>query len=107
MPFSVKRVMDIDRGIKVGMGLVVTHWTPEELSPFHCDALAALEEEPLSLCAASGAIVGCPMSIDLHRDYSVEIGFVACKLIELAAQLVGTPAVHASRCAARTRLDLA
>jgi len=107
MPFSVKRVMDIDRGIKVGIGLVVTHRTNEQFSPFHCDALAVPGGEPLPLCAASGAILGCPMCIDLHADDLLEVRFVFCLLIDFAAQLVGTPAVHAPRFAPLARLDLA
>ena len=90
MPFAIKRVMDIGRGIKVGMGLVVTHWTPEQLAPLLDDALAASVGEPLPLDAAAGAVLGCPMGIDLHRDHLVEVGFVAGKLVDFAAQLVGT-----------------
>jgi hypothetical protein len=85
MPLAIKRVMDIDRGIKVGICLVVTHWTQEQFSPFHCDALAVLVGEPLPLCAASGAILGCPMCIDLHGDGLVEVCFVFCLLIDFAA----------------------
>ena len=81
--------MDIDRGIKVGIGLVVTHWTNEQFAPFHRDASAALVGEPLPLGAAARAILGCPMGIDLHADDPVEVGFVFGLLIDFAAQLVG------------------
>jgi hypothetical protein len=37
----------------------------------------------------------------------VQVSFLPGVLIDLAAQLVGTSAVHAPRFAARTRLDLA
>ena len=99
--------MDIDRGIKVGIGLVVTHWTNEQFAPFHREASAALVGEPLPLGAAARAILGCPMGIDLHADDPVEVGFVFGLLIDFAAQLVGAPAVHASRFAALARFDLA
>ena len=85
MPFSVKRVMNIDRCVKVGIGLVVTNRTKEEISPFHCDALAVPVGEPLPLCAASGAILGCPMCIDLHADDLLEVRFGFCLLIDFAA----------------------
>jgi len=47
------------------------------------------------------------MCIDLHGNDLVEVGFLAGVLIDLAAQLIGTSAVHAPRFAAPPRLDLA
>src|SRR6516164_1940553 len=58
MPLAIKRVMDIDRGVKVGIGLVVTLRTNEEISPFNRDALAVPGGEPPPLCATSGAVLG-------------------------------------------------
>src|SRR5260370_2729464 len=94
MPFSVKRVMDIDRCVKVGMRLVMTLGTSKQFSPFLHDALAPSVREPLAQRAASVAILGSPMCIDLHRDHLVEVRFVACMLVTLAAQLVAPLAVH-------------
>ena len=107
MPLAIKRVMDIDRGVKVGIGLVVTHRTKEEISPFHRYASAVPVGEPLPLGATSGAVLGSPMGIDLHADDLLEVRFVFGLLIDLAAQLVGTLAVHAPRFATLAGLDLA
>ena len=87
--------MHIDRGIKVGMGLVVTHRTKEQFAPFGCDALAVAVGEPLPLGAAARAILGCPVCVDLYADDPAEVRFVFGLLIDFAAQLVGAPAVHA------------
>ena len=73
MPLAVKRVVHIGRGVKVGIGLVVAHWTKEQLAPLLDDALAVPVGEPLPLGAASGAVLGCPMGIDLHADDLIEI----------------------------------
>src|SRR5215469_13899471 len=58
MPLAVKRVMHIGRGVKVGMGLVVTHGTPEQLAPFLDDALAIVVGEPLPLGARAASSIG-------------------------------------------------
>src|SRR5258708_2721420 len=89
------------------MGFVVTHRTPEQLAPFLDDALAASIGEPLPLGAAPRAILTGPMRIDFDRDHSLSVGFVTGVLIDFAAQLVGTPAVHASRLAGLPSFDLA
>src|SRR2546425_13125581 len=47
------------------------------------------------------------MCIDRLGNDWVEVGFLAGVLIDLAAQLIGTSAVHAPRFAALPRLDLA
>jgi hypothetical protein len=107
MPLAVKRAMDIRRGVKVGVRFKLTHGTKEEFSPFLHDALACSVGEPLPLRAASRAVLGCPMCIDLHGNDLVEVGFLASVLIDFAAQLIGTSAVHAPRFAALPRLDLA
>jgi hypothetical protein len=77
--------MDIDRGIKVGMGLVVTHRTAEQLAPLLDDALAASIGEPLPPGAAARAVLGRPMRIDFDGDNSFDISFVAGMLSDLAA----------------------
>ena len=51
MKLAKEAVMHVDRGIKVGMGLVVTHRTKEELAPFAWNALACLGREPHALAA--------------------------------------------------------
>jgi hypothetical protein len=89
------------------MGFVVTHRAPEQFPPFLDDALAASIGEPLPHSAAARAILTGPVWIDFDRDHSLGIGFVTGVLIDLAAQLVRTPAIHAPRFAARTWLDLA
>ena len=87
--------MDVDRAVKVGMRFKMTHGTIEELSPSLHNALATSVREPLALAAASGAVLGCPMCIDLHGHDLVEVSFLAGVLIDFPAQLVGTSAVHA------------
>src|SRR5258708_14164887 len=99
--------MDIQRRVKVGMRFKMTDGGEKQFSPLLMDALAASVGEPLSQSAAPRAVLGRPMRVHLHRDDLVEVGFVFCLLIDLAAQLVGTPAVHAPRFAALARLDLA
>src|SRR6266478_3198623 len=89
------------------MGFIVTHRAPEQFSPFLDDALAASIGEPLPPGAAARAILTGPMWIDFDCDHSLGIGFVTGVLIDLTAELVGTPAIHAPRFAARTWLDLA
>ena len=49
MPLPIERAMHILRGIEVSIGLVVTDGTPEQLSPFHFDAFAAMGREPVNL----------------------------------------------------------
>src|SRR5260370_29802137 len=99
--------MDIDRGIKVGIGFKVTHGTPKQLPPLHASALTMLVGEPLPQSAAARAILTGPMWIHLDRDHLLNVGFVFGVLSDLAAQLVGAPAVHAPRFAALARLDCA
>ena len=85
MPLAIKRVMHIGRGVKVGMGLVVAHGTKEQLAPLLDDALAVPVGEPLPLGAAAGAVLGCPMRIDLHADDLLEVRFVFGLLVDFAA----------------------
>src|SRR5437588_4346010 len=95
MPLPIKRAMDIDRGIKVGIGFIVTHGTCKQLSPLHAYALTKLVGEPLPQSAASRAILTGPMWTHLYRDHLLNVGFVFGVFSDLAAQLVRTPPVHA------------
>src|SRR5258708_3856452 len=97
MPLAVKRAMHIRRGVKVSMGFVVTHRTPEQLAPFLDDAFAASIGEPLPLGAAARAILRCSMWIDFDRDDALCIGFLSGVLINFPAYLVPTPPFHPSR----------
>src|SRR5258708_1840265 len=107
MPLAIKGAMHIHRGVKVGMGFVVTHRTPEQLAPFLGDALAASIGEPLPLGAAARTILRCSMWIDFDGDDALCIGFLSGVLIDFAAHLVRTPAVHASRLAGLPSFDRA
>src|SRR5215469_6772977 len=49
MPFAIKGAMHMRRAVKVGVGLVVTDRTPEQLAPLLDDALATSGGEPLPL----------------------------------------------------------
>src|SRR5258708_36780636 len=89
------------------MGFIVTHRTPKQLAPLLDDALAASVGEPLPQSAAARAILTGPMWIHLDRDHLLNVRFVFGVLSDLAAQLVGAPAVHAPRFAALARLDCA
>lgn len=53
VPFAIKRVMHICRGIKVSMCFVVTHRTAKQFSPLDEDTLAFLVREPLAPSPAS------------------------------------------------------
>jgi len=107
MPLPIKRVMHIHRGVKIGIRLIVTHWTPEQFPPLRFDTFVAKIGQHLPLGAATRAILTGPMWIHLDRDYLLNIGFLFGVFSDLAAQLVRTPAVHAPRFAARTGLELA
>jgi len=99
--------MHIHRGVVIGIGFILTHRTAKQLAPFLDDALAASIGEPLPPGAAARAILTGPVWIDFDGDDLLDVGLVVCMLIDLAAQLVGAPAIHASRLAAWTGLDLA
>ena len=77
--------MHIHRGIKVGIGFIVTDGTAKQLAPGLFDAFAASIGEPLPLGAASGAILAGPVWIDLDRDDLMEVGLVTGVLIDPAA----------------------
>src|SRR5262249_34347836 len=100
MPLAIKRVVHIDRGVKVSILLVVTRRTAEQFPPFRFDALVAKRGEPLPPGATARAILTGPMWIHLDRDHLLNISFLFGVCSDLATQLVGAPAVHAPRLAA-------
>ncbi len=53
MPLLVKTLMDVDRGIEVRIGLILTSRAPEQLSPSRFDADCASVGEPLPPGSAS------------------------------------------------------
>src|SRR5258708_2760562 len=71
------------------------------------EASRCLEGEQQLAADAEREVLVCPMCIDLHGNDLVEVGVLAGVPIDLAAQLIGASAVHASRFAALARLDLA
>jgi hypothetical protein len=85
MPFAIKRAMHIHRGVKVGIGFIVTDGTAKQFPPLRDDALATLGGEPLPQSATPRAILTGPMRIDLYRDDLMEVGFVFGVLSDLAA----------------------
>src|SRR5258708_36890126 len=108
MQSMIKRVMRIDRCIVIGIGLVVAHQTEEHLPPLLNDALAASEGEPLPLAAASGAILARAVRVDLDGDHRrAGVDLLPRVPPDLAAQLVGYPAVHPPGFACPLGLDLA
>ncbi len=107
MPFTIKRAVDIHRGVPVGIDFKMTHRASEQLAPFDLDAFAALVGEPLPFRAASGAILAGAMWIHLDSDCALNIGFVFGVAVDLAAQLIGLAAVHPPRFACACGLDLA
>ncbi len=64
MKLVPKTVMDIDAGVEVGMALVVTNGTPEELAPFASDPLACHQAEPQPFGSTTGTILTGAMRID-------------------------------------------
>src|SRR5215469_13336421 len=105
MPLPIKGVMHIHRGVEIGLRLVATHRTPEQLAPGLFEALAASIGEPLPFGATARAILTGPMWIHLDRDHLLNIGFLFGVFSDLAAQLIGSLAVHAPRFAACAWLD--
>src|SRR5260221_11486207 len=96
MQLMIEAVMRVHRRVVVGMRFILTLLAPEQVPPLDEDALAALEEEPLPLRAASGAILRRAMRVNFHRDHGAAgIRLLARILPDLAAQLVGLAAIHA------------
>ena len=94
MKLAKEAVMHVDRGVKVGMGLVVTPRTKEELAPFAWNALACLGREPHALAATPRTILRRAMGIDFHAHYTNGIRFLFGELIDFAFQLVGLFAIE-------------
>lgn len=108
MQLMIKAVMRVHRRVVVGIRFIMTLLAPEQVPPLDEDALAALEEEPLPLRAASGAILRRAMRVNFHRDHGAAgIRLLARILPDLAAKLVGLAAVHAPGLRSALRLDLA
>ncbi len=99
--------MHIHARIEVGIGLILTHRAPEQLAPLRSDALAAPVREPLALGATARAVLRCPVGIDLDGHGTCGVGLVFAVAIDLAAQLISLPAVHAGRLAPALRFELA
>ena len=76
MPLVIERVMRIHRGIEVGIGFIVAHGAPEELSPFDEEACATFQEEPLPLSATARTILTGAMGVDLNRDHALRERFL-------------------------------
>ncbi len=89
------------------MRLVVTHRAPEQLAPLRFDALAAKVREPLPLGAAARTILAGAVGIHLDGHGTSGVCLVSGVVIDLAAQLVRSLAVHASRLAPPVGCDLA
>ena len=64
MKLAVKTVMHITGGVKVGMALVVTHGTKEELASFGRDPLPCHRAEPQPFGSTAGTILRGAMRID-------------------------------------------
>src|SRR5260370_3766252 len=100
--------MDIDGGVQVSIRLIVTRRAPEQLSPFLHDASACSVGDTTPQVSASGAILTSTVGIDFDGDHRCTyIGFLACVLPDLPAQLVGEPTVHAPGFICPLRPDLA
>ena len=85
MPLVIKRVMHIDGGIMIRIGLILTDRTAEELAPLCFDPRAIAGREPLALGATAGAILGCPMGVHFDRDEPLCIIFLFRVLVDFAA----------------------
>ncbi len=96
MHFTEKAMMHIDAGVPVSVGFIATHRTAEQVAPLHPDALAIPKGEPLPSGSAAGTILTGPIRVHLCGDGPDRIGFLTRVVGDLAAQLVGLPAVHAS-----------
>jgi len=105
--FLEEAMMYIHTAVPVSIGLRVTVRAPEQLAPSHSDALAVLVGEPLPQLAAARAILAGAMGIDFDRHRARKKRLLTGILVDLAAQLIGLPAVHAPRLAAYFGLDFA
>src|SRR5712692_6371375 len=94
MKLPKEAVMHVDGGVKVGMALVVTNGTKEELAPLARNALACLEREPHALAATPRTILRSAMGIDFDAYHARCIRFFFGKLVDFAFQLVGLFAIE-------------
>jgi hypothetical protein len=107
MKLAQEAVMHVDRGVKVGMALVVTPRTKEELAPFAWNALACLGREPHALAATLPTLLRRAMGIDFDADHARRIRFFLRELVDFAFQLVGLCALEPPGCASSRCFDLA
>ncbi len=96
MPRAIKRAMDVDRGVKVSIRLIVTHRAREELPPPLCDATACSVGKPFPLGPAARAVLTSTVRIHLNGSCAAcRIGLVFGAAVDLAAQLIGLSAIEA------------
>ena len=70
MKLAEKAAMHIHRSVKVGMALVVTNGTREELAPFAYDPLSCQQAEPHPFGSTTGTILRCAMRIDFDTYHA-------------------------------------
>ena len=104
---SKEAVMQVGTAIVVRIGAVVTDRTPEQLATLPPHPLPTRNREPLAFGSTAATLLTGSPGIDLDRDNPLFIRLLLRVLIDLAAQLIGTPAVHASGLACALGLDLA
>src|SRR5262249_55887522 len=100
MPLPVETTMEVDRGIEIGLDLVVTDRAAEQLAPALLHAASGTEREPLTLRTTAGTILTGPMRIELHRHRFVDIRFFFGQVVDLPPQLIRLLAVQPPRLAA-------
>ncbi len=99
--------MQIAASVMVCVGLVVTLRAPEQLAALPLYPFPRHKREPLAFGSASATVLTGPPGVDLDRDSPLCVGFVFGVLVDLAAKLVGLPAVHTLGLACAALLDLA
>src|SRR5258708_26062631 len=108
MHLVIKTMIHVDRCVVVGVGLVVTHRAEEQLAPLLHEAASASEGKPFPPGAAPGAVLARAVWVDLDGDHRrAGVDLLPRILPDLAAQLVGHPAVHAPGLATPLGLDRA
>ena len=76
MTLAEEAMMHIHAGVPVSVHFIATVRTPEQFPPFHSDALAVLEGEPLPHVATASAILTGPMRVDFDGDSTLHEGFL-------------------------------
>ncbi len=104
---SIKRMVEIHRGVIVCLRFGMAYLASEELAPLELDALTTKEREPLAPGTTARTVLACPMRVGLRSHDAQCIRFLAGTLSDLAAQQIGLFAVQASRLASRRSPDLA